>query len=111
MDWGVGVLTDVVGLVKAKYSFDLVECDVLLYLYYVWVQILNVVDIHKYESLLKVKTESDDVLDVVNCHFPDLFKLKFWPVQEFLIISYLDYDRDIKSFLEILAENKGDCMA
>lgn len=102
-------LSNVVRLIKSKNTFDLVEVYMLLNFNYVGVQMLNVFHIGEDECFFWVETESNNVLNVVyahgNCAFWT-FELKLWSVNIFLIVRDLDYEGNIKSFLQILCEDE-----
>lgn len=78
---------------------------------HVRVQVLNVLDIGKDKSLLWVKTEGDNVLDVADAHCNCAFgalEFKLGPVDVLLIVCDLDHNRHVKCFLHPLAEDERD---
>jgi len=73
------------------------------------VQMLDVFDVGKDECFFWVKAESNNVFYVVYSHRHCAFwtfELKLWSVNIFLIVRDLDYEGNIKSFLQILCEDE-----
>lgn len=68
LHWRKCELSNVIRLVKSENAFDLIEVNMLLHSNYVGIQVLDVFYIRKDESLLGIKTKSDNVLDIVNTH-------------------------------------------
>ena len=103
--------TNTHGLIKAKYSFKLIEVNVLLNADHIRIQVLNVLAVREDESLFRVKAESYNIFYVVNTHLDSstvAFKLEFRLKNELFIVSNLDHKRDIKDVLEVLCEDEGD---
>ena len=103
--------SNVVRLIETKNTFNLVVVDVLLDFDNVRVQMLDVFDVGKDECFFWVKAESNNVLYVVYSHGHCAFwtfELKLWSVNIFLIIGDLDYERNVKSFLQVLGKDEWD---
>ena len=109
LDWREGELSDVVRLIKAKDTFDLVKVDVFLHSDDVGIKFFDVFNVAKDKGLLWVETKSDDIFNVAqthcNCAFWS-FELKLWAVDVLLIICDLDHNGYIEGLLQILAHNE-----
>ena len=104
----VSILADIVRLGETKYSSYLVLSHMLLYLEFIWIQILDIVSISENESFLSIEAKCDDVLDVFDGHFLSLVERQFFLENVLFIIGNLDYQRYIKHVLEVLGENEWD---
>ena len=96
-------------MVEAENTFDLVEVDVLLDFDDVGIKFFDVFDVTKDESLFWVKTECDDVFNIVNAHLDSSFrsfKFKLWTIYILLVICNLDNHRDVKSLLHVLTHDE-----
>ena len=101
-------------MVEAENTFDLVEIDVLLDFDDVGIKFFDVFDVTKDESLFWVKTECDDVFNIVNAHLDSSFrsfKFKLWTIYILLVICNLDNHRDVKSLLHVLTHDEGNRVA
>ena len=81
-----------------------------LHLQNIWIKILDVFNITEDESLLRVKAECDDVLNVADAHLDSLLKLQIFLVQILFVIRDLDYERYVKDSLQILSKNEWNSM-
>ncbi len=111
LNWWESKFSDIVRLIKAENAFDLIEIDVLLYTDHIGIQVLNVSDVRKNESLLWIKTKGDDILDVVDAHLDCTiltFKFILRLVDILFIVGDLDDERHIKSLLQVLCEEEWD---
>lgn len=114
LDGRKGKFADVVRLVKAEDALDLVEVNVFLHANHVGIELLNVFNVTEDKSLLGIKSEGDNVLDVAETHRNRAlrtFKIKFRAVDELLIVSDLNHDGNVKSLLQPLAHNEWDGVA
>ena len=68
LDWGEGKFADIVGVVEAEDSFDLVVVYVLLYLEDIGVHVLDVLDIWEYKCFLGVKSECNNIFNIFYSH-------------------------------------------
>jgi len=103
--------TDIIRIIKAENAFDLIKIDVLLYTDHIGIQVLNVPNVRKNESLLWIKTKGDDILDVVDAHLDCAiltFKFILRLVDILFIVSDLNDERHIKSLLQVLREEEWD---
>ena len=83
----------------------------LLELQNVGVEILDVLYVRKDKGLLRIKTESDNILDVGDSHLNGLLKSILRSVEILLIVSNLDNYRNIESFLEVSGEDERNSVA
>jgi hypothetical protein len=63
------------------------------------------------KGFFRIQSNSDDVLDVFISQSGELFKITALLMEIFLIICNLDDKRNVKSFLEILAEDEWEHMS
>ena len=105
------MLTNIVRLWESEYTFDLIISYMFLHFEHIGIKMLNVLAITKYESLVWVKAECENIFDIIVAHLNSLMKFQFIFINIFFIICYLYYYRNIKDTLEILCENERDAMA
>jgi len=64
----VGKFTNIIRLIEAKDTLDLIEVDMFLDSDCVRVEVVDVVSISKNESFLHVESKSDDLLYILQSH-------------------------------------------
>jgi len=87
---------------------------VFLHFNYVRVQVLDVVNVRENECLRGVKSECDNVFDVIKTHLYSAFgsfKLHLLFVNVLLIVRDLNYEGHVESLLEVPREDEGNCVA
>lgn len=107
-------LADVVWLIEAENTFDLVVINVFLHFDNVGVKMLNVFDVWENECLGGVESKRNYVFDVVKTHLNSSlwsFKLHLWLVNVLLIVCDLDHEGHVESLLEVPCENEGNSVA
>ena len=72
LDGWEGYLATVAASIDSEDSFDLIESHVFLNFENIRVQIMDVLHVWEDEGLLRIKSESDDVLDVGLAHLNSL---------------------------------------
>lgn len=64
----------------------------------------HILRVNKDESFVRVKADSQNILDILISHFGEVFQILAIFVEVFFIISDLDHKWDVEGFLQILGE-------
>ena len=83
-----------------------IEIDMPLEPADVRVQLSHVLRVDKDEGLLRVQTDSYDVLDVLVGKSRELLKVAALLVEIFLIVGHLDHEGNVERLLQVLTEDE-----
>jgi len=110
LDRWISNLANIIALIKTKNSFFLIEGYALGYLENIRIELLNILCIQEYMGLLRLEPKCNDIFDIINSHFLDVFQSFLLSENKFFIVGDLDDQGHIKSLLQVLSEHHRNRM-
>ena len=86
-------------ILEAENSTNLTQSNMLLRFDYIWIHLLNIIWVTEDKCLFWIKSECNNILDIVVSHAKSLFPGLLFVVKVFLIISDLNDKGHVKCFL------------